>query len=84
MLISSRNEKYQSIQKKKKKKKEKKHTLNHQKTDQLKKFSIKFTHQASKSLTRSRLSSPSLSHQTATIFLNREPDQSFIQGNEEG
>lgn len=81
MLISSRNEKYQSIQKKKK---EKKHTLNHQKTDQLKKFSIKFTHQASKSLTRSRLSSPSLSHQTATIFLNREPDQSFIQGNEEG
>lgn len=79
MLISSRNEKYESIQKKKKK-----NTLNHQKTDQLKKFSIKFTHQASKSLTRSRLSSPSLSHQTATIFLNREPDQSFIQGNEEG
>lgn len=64
--------------------KKKKNTLNHQKTDQLKKFSIKFTHQASKSLTRSRLSSPSLSHQTATIFLNREPDQSFIQGNEEG
>ena len=35
-----------------KKKKKKKNTLNHKKNDQLKKFSIKFNHKASKTLKR--------------------------------